>query len=125
MKVELSNGEILDKLSILMIKMFKIVDPIKHQNINNEYIYLLELCSDLLNNNLIHKLFIDLRDTNNKLWEIEDAIRTKEKDKEFDKEFINLARQVYITNDYRADIKKQINQITKSAFVEEKSYESY
>lgn len=125
MQIELSDGEILDKLSILMIKMIKITDTIKHQNINREYLYLLKLCGDLLANNEIHKLFINLKDINVVLWHIEDAIRHKEKKQEFDSEFIDLARKVYITNDQRANIKKQINAITQSMFMEEKSYEQY
>lgn len=125
MKVELSNGEILDKLSILMIKMVKITDNTKHQNINKEYLYLLELCNQLLSNNEVQKLFFHLKEINFTLWNIEDAIRYKEKQQQFDDEFVKLARSVYKTNDQRANIKMQINIITKSIFVEEKSYEEY
>lgn len=125
MKVELSNGEILDKLSILMIKMIKITDNIKHQNISKEYLYLLQLCNQLLSNDEVQKLFIDLKKINSILWDIEDAIRHKEKNQQFDDEFVELARSVYKTNDQRANIKRQINTITESIFVEEKSYEEY
>lgn len=125
MKVELSNGEILDKLSILMIKIVKITDNTKHQNINKEYLYLLELCNQLLSNNEVQKLFFHLKEINSTLWDIEDAIRYKEKQQQFDDEFVKLARSVYKTNDKRANIKRQINIITESIFVEEKSYEEY
>ena len=125
MKVEISNGEILDKLSILMIKMVNITDNTKHQNINKEYLYLLKLSQSLLSNIKIHELFLSLKDINSDLWNIEDEIRNKEKNKQFDQEFIELARKVYITNDQRADVKKQINILTGSNFVEEKSYEQY
>lgn len=125
MRVELSNGEILDKLSILMIKMIKITDNIKHQNISKEYLYLLQLCNQLLSNDEVQKLFIDLKKINSILWDIEDAIRHKEKNQQFDDEFVELARSVYKTNDQRANIKRQINTITESIFVEEKSYEEY
>jgi len=125
MKIEVSNGEILDKLTILNIKLNKINDKTKLVNINNEYLYLLGLCNKLLNDPEINKLFIQLHNINSQLWNIEDRIREKEKLQEFDAVFIDLARKVYITNDLRAKIKKELNIISRSSFIEEKSYEQY
>jgi hypothetical protein len=123
MKIEISNGEITDKLSILQIKKDNINNENKLKNIIKEFNYLYNIVFNDLN--------IDLNDYNNlliinkKLWDIEDNIRNKERDKEFDSEFIELARLVYITNDERSEVKKLINLKTNSNFVEEKSYERY
>lgn len=124
MKIEVSNGEILDKLTILNIKLDKIKDRVKLSNIRNEYEYLLGLCNKLLDNKQVYMLFVQLKNVNLTLWNIENDIREKEKLQLFDEKFIDLARQVYITNDLRAKVKKQINTITESYFVEEKSYTS-
>lgn len=125
MKIEVSNGEILDKLSILNIKLLKINDISKNKNIANEQEYLQKICKELLILKDIIELFNELQRINLELWNIEDEIRKKEKDKEFDHNFIELARKIYILNDNRADVKKQINIISKSNFIEEKSYEKY
>ena len=124
MKIEVSHGEIVDKLSILNIKKDNIVDEVKLANINKEYLYLHEIVfSDL---NISHdEDYLRLLEVNKKLWGIEDKIRDKERNKEFDDEFIELARLVYYTNDIRANIKKEINVKYESAFVEEKSYNKY
>jgi hypothetical protein len=122
MKIEVSNGEILDKLSILEIKNNKIKDENKLKNIKKEYYYLKNISTEL---DYDPKLYDALLDINNKLWDIEDNIRVKEKQATFDKEFIELARSVYVTNDKRCEIKKQINICSKSNFVEEKSYKKY
>lgn len=125
MKIDVSDGEILDKISILQIKSKKITDKNKLSNIHKELNYLLDICNDLFKYIDISKLYNQLFDTNNKLWEVEDKIREKERQKLFDQEFIHLARQVYFTNDLRSEIKKQINITTQSNFIEEKSYEKY
>lgn len=125
MHIEVSTGEILDKLSILEIKRNKITDINKLYNITKEYEYLIELSDVLLQNTDIKILFDKLKHTNSILWDVEDAIRQKEKFQSFDHEFINLARRVYIYNDERAELKKQINKLTQSNFMEEKSYEQY
>lgn len=120
MKIEVSIGEIVDKLSILQIKKENISEVDKLYNINNEFNY--------LHNIVFNELKIDEKDYNylliiNKiLWDIEDHIRKKEKENSFDNEFIDLARNVYITNDKRSIIKKEINIKYNSLFVEEKSY---
>ena len=122
-EILISNGEILDKFSILSIKLSKIHDKNKLININNEINYLEPIFLDISNIDLeIKTLYNNLKDINEKLWIIEDNIRVKEKLQQFDSEFIDLARQVYITNDERAKIKKQINLKSKSYLIEEKSY---
>lgn len=125
MKVEISNGELLDKLSILKIKAKFIGEPKKLENVNNEIGVLSPLCTDLLCSLEISGLYEQLIFVNTKLWEVEDQLRIKEKDKEFDEEFIKLARSVYYINDERADVKKKINNISGSYLVEEKSYQNY
>ena len=119
----ISIGELIDKITILEIKQIYMTG-IKLKNINKEMKLLknilqdknLEINIDLINN---------LKKINKKLWEIEDNIRIKESKQEFDEEFIKLARSVYIENDKRASIKKEINQKYNSDLVEEKSYKSY
>ena len=123
---EISFGEFLDKLTILDIKCERIKDAEKLENVKHE--------RDVLNNiwNADEKSSVDiseeydaLKRINEKLWEIEDDIRDKERNKEFDQEFIDLARAVYVTNDERARIKKEINVKLGSDLVEEKSYSDY
>lgn len=123
MEIEVSIGEIVDKLSILDIKMKNIEDIEKLKNIEKEFNY--------LNDIVFNKLKIEevdyqrLVSINTKLWIIEDDIREKERCKEFDEIFVELARSVYFTNDERSVIKKDINLKYGSDFVEEKSYNSY
>ena len=125
MNIEVSIGEIVDKLTILEIKKEHIKDEKKLENVLNEYNYLLKIVEEDLKMSKSDDLYIQLININRKLWNIEDEIRVKEKSKIFDEEFINLARAVYYTNDERAEVKKQINIKYQSAFVEEKSYEDY
>lgn len=125
MKVKVSIGEALDKLSILLIKKKNISDQKKLANVDKEYNELLDQCNDLLLDDQIDSLFVKLIDVNKKLWDIEDKIRKKEMHRKFDSEFIQLARSVYIINDHRADIKKEINMVSNSELIEEKSYEKY
>ena len=127
MKVEVSNGELLDKLSILELKLKNIKDDKKLINIKNEHGGLSPLCNNLFNNygNELRSLYAKLSEINAELWKIEDDIRECEKNKDFGDEFIRLARAVYFTNDKRSDVKKSINLLTESGFVEEKSYEDY
>jgi hypothetical protein len=124
-KILISNGEILDKFSILELKQNKILDKNKLKNINIEISYLKNICFSIINTFKIINLYEELKQTNELLWNIEDNIRLKESKKEFDNEFIELARNVYKTNDKRAHIKKIINQISDSEIIEEKSYEKY
>jgi hypothetical protein len=125
MKVEISNGELLDKFSILEIKMGNITDPSKLTNIENEYRELTSDCTDLLRNSTISSLYAELKSINQKLWVVEDDIRECERRKDFGQEFVSLAREVYFTNDERARVKKEINLASGSSLVEEKSYQAY
>jgi hypothetical protein len=127
MKVEVSNGELMDKLSILELKLKNIADPKKLINVNTEFNELNPLVQKLFkkHNPAINKLYIKLAEINRKLWVIEDEIRQCEKDKNFGNKFVKLARDVYFTNDVRSEIKKEINILTNSGVIEEKSYEDY
>lgn len=124
MKIEVSLGEVVDKLSILDIKRDKITDPEKWENVKKEYDY---LSAELANSSFYqdNPYYKELYDVNLKLWDIEDKLRELESIKRFEGYFIDLARKVYITNDERAAIKKKINIEYGSTFVEEKSYKSY
>lgn len=123
--VPLSMGEIVDKVTILDIKKDRIKDVNKLKNIENEYNSLIKIMENDINIKKDDKDYMELLDINKKLWDIEDSIRDKERKKEFDEDFINLARSVYITNDKRSDIKKRINIKGGSNLIEEKSYEKY
>lgn len=127
MKIEISNGELLDKLTILEIKLAEIKDEAKLVNIQKEFDTLNPLAKELFDNNdgQLQNHYLELASINSQLWDIEDRIRECEKAKRFDKEFIELARSVYITNDKRSEVKKIINVTTGSNLVEEKSYEEY
>jgi len=127
MKIEVSNGEILDKITILVIKSKMIADPTKLKNINNELDELKPFL-DIVgyeSNSTVNSLVKELESVNEKLWNVEDKLRDKERSKQFDDEFIKLARDVYFTNDERARIKKNLNEVTNSKLVEEKSYQKY
>ena len=125
-KVVLSVGELIDKITILQLKMKFIKNKEQLKNIRNELGTLKPLLKE---NNLetpkINELFAELYEINLKLWKIEDKIREKERQSDFKDEFISLARSVYFTNDKRAEIKKKINLISGSELIEEKSYEKY
>lgn len=123
MEIEVSIGEIVDKLSILWIKKQNISDESKMLNIKKEYDYLNEIVFNKLK--ITEVDFQRLVEINTKLWVIEDDIRDKERNSEFDETFIKLARAVYFTNDKRAEIKKEINLKYGSLFIEEKSYKKY
>jgi hypothetical protein len=123
MKIEVSIGEIVDKLSILQIKTSFIKDEEKLSNVKKEYDYLYDIVFNEMK--IEQSDFSDMVNINQELWKIEDDIRDKERDKEFDEKFIELARSVYFTNDKRAEVKKGINLKYGSLFVEEKSYSDY
>lgn len=127
MKVKVSTGELIDKLSILEIKLLNIKDKDKIKNIYKELEALNPYFQDLVDEYGIKlkNLYTKISNINKTLWDIEDAIRDKEKVEEFDEEFVELARSVYIINDQRAAVKKEINLLTKSELVEEKSYSDY
>jgi hypothetical protein len=123
MNIEVSTGEIVDKLSILQIKKENIKDDVKLKNILKEFEYLYDIVFNQLKINLVD--YNKLVDINSQLWKIEDDIRDKERNREFDDIFVELARNVYVTNDKRAEQKKEINLKYGSNFVEEKSYNNY
>jgi len=125
-KTEISVGEFLDKITILQIKKDQIKDTAKLVNINKELDALLQAWQQSPYAGAdIREDLRSLRSVNEKLWEIENAIREKEAKGEFDDRFIELARSVYVTNDKRAVLKKGINQRLGSGYVEEKSYKDY
>ena len=127
MRVEVSTGELVDKLSILEIKLLNIKDKEKTKNVYKELETLNPYFQELLDvyGIKMKNLYTKISNINKALWDIEDAIRDKEKAEEFDEEFVELARSVYITNDQRAAVKKEINLLTKSKLIEEKSYSDY
>jgi hypothetical protein len=125
MNIEVSHGEIVDKLTILQIKKENIKDPSKLDNIVKEYDYLFSIVENDLGILTSSPEYLELLSINKDLWVIEDDIREKERQKQFDDEFVKLARDVYYTNDVRAKIKKEINLKYSSGFIEEKSYSQY
>ncbi len=125
-KVELAYGELLDKVTILQIKSERITDEDKLANVNKELELLNKLWKmDEKSSVDISSEFTALKEINEKIWDIEDGIRDKERVKEFDQPFIELARSVYFSNDKRADIKRAINLKLGSDLIEEKSYADY
>ena len=123
MKIEVYNGEIVDKLTIIEIKLENITNEQKLANLRLEYDVLNMAVSLIIDK--LNPLYIELLSINKKLWVIEDRIRELEKLKDFGSEFIDVARSVYFTNDLRSDVKRRINELTNSTLIEEKSYEDY
>jgi len=124
--VPVSFGELLDKIAILQIKSERMHDEAKLANVRTELSALERtwMAHPLASQDIV-RLRADLKAVNERLWEIEDDIRLKEKAQAFDADFIRLARSVYIENDERARIKKDINLALGSTYVEEKSYQDY
>ncbi len=131
MKIEVSNGEIVDKLTILDIKTRLISDKTKLENVWKEFNELSPIVKSIYDDlnredrERMESLHNELQEVNQKLWYIEDDIRVLESQQDFGEKFIDLARSVYFTNDERAKLKKEINLLTGSLLVEEKSYEDY
>jgi len=123
MKIEVSNGEIIDKLTIIEIKLERITDAGKTANLRKEYDILDKAASKIIKRS--DALYSELYRVNCELWDIEDRIRDMERTKNFGPDFIETARQVYIKNDLRSDIKRKINLSTGSGLIEEKSYDKY
>ena len=122
MQIEVSIGEVVDKWTILSIKFLNITDKDKLNNITKERNYLnMEISPEILHDPLTDQLLV----VNKNLWDVEDRLRDCERNKVFDDHFVQLARSVYILNDKRANIKKEINIKYGSDFVEEKSYQPY
>tara|TARA_B100000700_G_scaffold278634_1_gene326885 strand:- start:918 stop:1307 length:390 start_codon:yes stop_codon:yes gene_type:complete len=124
--VEVSVGELLDKITILEIKKEKIKDPEKLKFIDNEYNVLKEqLNKNVKNNEKLKNFFQSLKEINSKLWDIEDDKRMCEKNSDFGEKFIKLSRYVHFLNDERAKIKLEVNNLTGSKIKEIKEYTSY
>lgn len=123
-KIPVSFGELVDKITILRIKQRKISDKEKLKHIDHELQALVRYFSSHSSVDIV-KQFTQLESVNKKLWDIEDKLRVKESKREFDEEFIELARSVYFTNDKRAELKREINDITGSDYVEVKDYVEY
>ena len=124
--VEVSIGELLDKISILEIKQEKIKDPEKLKFINNEHSILkAQLESNVKSDEKLNSFYQSLKEINSKLWVIEDDKRQCEKDKDFGEKFIKLSRDVHFLNDDRAKIKLEINNLTGSTIKEIKEYTTY
>lgn len=123
MKIEVSNGEIIDKLTIIQIKLERIKDPAKIANLQREYDELFTAASKIIP--VTDPLYKALYQVNCELWDIEDRIRDLERTRAFGEEFIETARSVYFKNDRRSEIKREINIRTSSGLIEEKSYEKY
>ena len=124
--VEVSVGELLDKISILEIKKEKIKDSTKLKFIDDEYDVLKEqLKNNVKNDEKLNKLFLSLKEINSKLWVIEDDKRMCEKNSDFSEKFVELSRNIHFLNDKRAKIKLEINQLTGSKIREIKEYTDY
>ncbi len=125
-RVPVSPGEVLDKITILEIKSERMTDPQKVANVRVELDLLQKTWAEAIReDDTIRDLHAQLKEINEALWEIEDDIRDKERAKEFDERFIELARAVYFTNDRRSEVKKKLNLHLGSQIVEEKSYQDY
>jgi hypothetical protein len=124
--VKISSGELLDKITILVIKLEKMSDPAKLSNVRKEY----DLLMDVYRNEIVesHDLIVlrdRLKQLNERIWDTEDEIRDFERRKDFGERFVELARSAYLTNDRRSSTKREINDLLKSTLVEEKSYSAY
>ena len=123
MKIEVSNGEIIDKLTIIQIKLERIKEKAKLVNLKKEFDELIQSSSLIISTS--DPLYIELYQVNCELWDIEDHIRDLERKKDFGSDFITTARAVYVKNDRRSELKREINIKTSSGLIEEKSYEKY
>ncbi len=126
MIVEVAPGELIDKITILEIKLGRITDEAKLKNVRIEWETLTRARDEAVSRSPeMDALTADLKSINEELWVIEDDIRDCERNKDFGDTFVKLARAVYVTNDRRADVKRKINELLGSRIVEEKSYAAY
>ena len=124
--VEVAPGELIDKITILEIKLNKINDEAKLTNVRREYEILMETYrAKIEETDALRALIDELREANAKLWDIEDDIRDLERSNDFGDAFVSLARSVYRSNDQRAAMKREINELLNSTIIEEKSYAEY
>jgi len=125
MKIEVSNGEIIDKLSILSIKLERVTDADKLASIQREYNELLVATTTIVHiDPQIDKDYQELKEINKKIWDIEEAVREKEESSDFGAEFVKCARQIYVLNDERFMVKSRVNSKTESLLQEHKSHKS-
>lgn len=124
-EIEIGAGELFDKISILRIKDARITDPVRRANVRRELEVLNERAATLPRSDALTALEQRLRDVNESLWDVEDALRDCERRQDFGARFIELARAVYFTNDDRARIKRAVDELLGSRIVEEKSYAAY
>ncbi len=120
--IPVSFGELFDKISILKIKSIKFSDPVKLLNVKKEFEKLMSVASARFDQAIIEQCILSMMEVNQTLWDIEEAIRKKEFNKQFDEEFISLARNVYFYNAERSEKKKLINKELGSLIIEEKDY---
>jgi hypothetical protein len=125
LKIEVAPGELIDKITILEIKLARMRDEGKLSNVQHEYTVLTRVADAVLANPEITTLRSELKSINETLWQIEDDIRERERRQDFGPDFIRLARAVYRTNDERARVKREINRLLNSKLVEEKAYAPY
>ena len=125
LKIEVAPGELIDKITILEIKLARISDEEKVRNVQREYALLTQVADVVLTSPEITVLRSELKQINEVLWRIEDDIREQERRQDFGPEFVRLARAVYRTNDERARVKREINRLLNSTLVEEKAYAPY
>ena len=124
--IEVGVGELIDKITILVIKSERMKDPVKLANVRHELEVLMRAREGSVPNSVkLNQLEAELKAVNSRLWNIEDEIRACEAAKDFGARFIDLARSVYIQNDSRAMLKKQINELCGSSIIEEKSYTEF
>lgn len=123
MNIEVSNGEFIDKLTIIQIKLERIKDKAKLVNLKKKYDEMISAASSIIS--ITDTLYKALYEVNCELWDIEDHIRDLERNKDFGDDFITTARAIYFQNDKRTEIKREINIITSSVLIEEKSYKRY
>ena len=126
LSAEISPGELIDKITILEIKLERLDDTAKIDNVRTELDTLAETRAAVVPASPeLASLTAELKEINGRLWEIEDSIRERERDKDFGPDFVELARGVYMTNDRRSRVKRRINELLGSRLIEEKSYAAY
>lgn len=123
--IPVSVGEVIDKISILQIKMNKIKDPSKLELVSKELKLLVDISQEWLVRYDLDDLLAELKYVNGELWDVEDKLRIMERDRDFSSKFIELARAVYFLNDKRFSLKNQVNQVTNSVINEVKDYVNY
>lgn len=124
--VEVAPGELIDKITILEIKLLNIEDETKLANVRHEHEVLMETFRETIEETAdLRALMDELREANKRIWDIEDEIRALERAQDFGDRFVAVARSVYRSNDLRAATKRKINELLDSALIEEKSYAPY